>query len=143
MTELTLFASSFLVVLLLGLQSLNVNNGHFILAALTSLGIGSMQMVMFKLAPHANWTEIAAFIGGGPLGIMASMWLHPRMVRLLKREPKEESPRGHYPPAMPYGPRPPSPEAWRAACGIYPPAPCACRITDMDGLCVKCGKEVE
>lgn len=85
MTELTLFASSFLVVLLLGLQSLNVNNGHFILAALTSFGIGSMQMVMFKLAPHATLTEIAAFIGGGPLGIMSSMWLHPRMVRILKR----------------------------------------------------------
>ena len=67
MTELTLFASSFLVVLLLGLQSLNVNNGHFILAALTSFGIGSMQMVMFKLAPHATWSEIAAFhIGDNP-----------------------------------------------------------------------------
>lgn len=85
MTELTLFASSFLVVLLLGLQSLNVNNGHFILAALTSFGIGSMQMVMFKLAPHATWSEIAAFIGGGPLGIIASMWLHPHLVKAIRK----------------------------------------------------------
>jgi hypothetical protein len=85
MIELALFASSFCVVFALGLQSLNVNNGHYLLAALTSFGIGSMQMILFKLAPHASWTEAAAFIGGGPLGITASMWAHPRMVKLLKR----------------------------------------------------------
>lgn len=85
MTELTLFASTFVLVFALGAQSLNVNNGHYYAAAVTSFAIGAMQMVLFKLAPNANWTEIAAFLSGGPFGITASMWAHPRLHRILKR----------------------------------------------------------
>lgn len=86
MTELTLFASTFVLVFALGAQSLNVNNGHYIAAALTSFVIGAGQMVLFKLAPHASWPEIAAFLLGGPFGIMASTWSHPRLVKILKRK---------------------------------------------------------
>jgi hypothetical protein len=32
-----------------------------------------------------SWTEIAAFLSGGPFGITASMWAHPRLARILKR----------------------------------------------------------
>lgn len=85
-TELMLFSSTFVVVFALGLQSLNVNNGHYWAAAVTSLFIGSTQMILFKLAPHANWSEIAAFISGGPFGITASMWAHPRLAKILKRK---------------------------------------------------------
>ena len=85
MTELTLFASTFVLVFALGAQSLNVNNGHYVAAALTSFVIGSGQMVLFKLAPNASWSEIAAFLSGGPFGIIASMWAHPRLVRLIKK----------------------------------------------------------
>lgn len=85
MTELTLFTSTFVLVFALGLQSLNVNNGHFIAAAITSFVIGAGQMVLFKLAPNASLTEIAAFLSGGPFGITASMWAHPRLARILKR----------------------------------------------------------
>jgi len=85
MTELTLFASTFVLVFALGLQSLNVNNGHFILAAMTSFVIGGGQMVLYKLAPEASWTEIAAYLCGGPFGITASMWAHPRLARTIKR----------------------------------------------------------
>lgn len=85
MTELTLFASTFVLVFALGMQSLNVNNGHFILAALTSYIIGAGQMILYKLAPDATWLQIACYINGGPLGIVASMWVHPRLARLLKR----------------------------------------------------------
>jgi hypothetical protein len=73
MTELILFASTFVLVFALGAQSLNVNNGHYIAAAFTSLFIGAGQMVLFKLAPNASVTEIAAFLLGGPFGITASM----------------------------------------------------------------------
>src|SRR3990167_6258582 len=86
MTELTLFASTFVLVFALGAQSLNVNNGHYIAAALTSFVIGIGQMVLFKLAPEAGWSEIAAFLAGGPFGITASMWAHPRLARILKRK---------------------------------------------------------
>ncbi len=85
MTELTLFASTFVLVFALGAQSLNVNNGHFALAAITSFVIGAGQMVLFKLAPNASWTEIAAFLSGGPFGITASMKAHPYLVRWMKR----------------------------------------------------------
>lgn len=84
MTELTLFASTFVLVFALGAQSLNVNNGHYIAAALTSFVIGAGQMVLFKLAPNASWNEIAAFLLGGPFGITASMWAHPWLVRIFK-----------------------------------------------------------
>lgn len=85
MTELTLFASTFILVFALGLQSINVNNGHYILAALTSFVIGAGQMVLYKLAPNAEWTDIAAYLVGGPFGITASMWAHPKLVRIIKR----------------------------------------------------------
>lgn len=85
MTELTLFASTFVLVFALGSQSLNVNNGHYLLAAITSLVIGTGQMILFKLAPDASWGEIAAFLAGGPLGIVCSMFAHPHLVRLARR----------------------------------------------------------
>lgn len=85
MTELALFTSTFVLVFALGLQSLNVNNGHYRAAAFTSFAIGSMQMILFKLAPDASWSEIAAFLSGGPFGITTSMWAHPRLAKLLRR----------------------------------------------------------
>jgi len=85
MTELALFVSTFVLVFALGAQSLNVNNGHYRAAALTSLVIGAGQMVLFKLAPEASWSEVAAFLLGGPFGITASMWAHPQMVSVLNR----------------------------------------------------------
>ena len=91
MNELTLFASTFVLVFALGAQSLNVNNGHYIAAALTSFVIGSGQMVLFKLAPNASWTEIASFLLGGPFGIMSSMWAHPRLAKFLKRSQTKET----------------------------------------------------
>lgn len=69
-----------MLVFALGFQSLNVNNGHYFAAALTSFVIGAMQMILLKLLPDASSIEIAAFVGGGPLGIAASMWAHHRML---------------------------------------------------------------
>ena len=73
MNALALLASSFLVVFALGLQSQLVNNGHYVSAFLNSLVIGSSQLVLFKLAPDATGIEIAAYLAGGPFGIVASM----------------------------------------------------------------------
>lgn len=86
MTALTLFASTLLLVFFLGLQSLNVNNGHRLAAFLTSFGIGVSNLLLFKLAPHASGIEIAAFLMGGPFGIVASMQAHPRLVRWIGRK---------------------------------------------------------
>lgn len=88
MTEITLFCSTFVLVFALGAQSLNVNNGHYIAAAMTSFVIGGGQMVLFKLAPDASISEIVAFLAGGPFGITASMWAHPRLTKLMRRKSK-------------------------------------------------------
>lgn len=73
MTALALLASTFVLVFCLGLQSLCVNNGHRAAAFVNSLAIGSANLVLFKLAPNASGLEIAAYLVGGPFGIVASM----------------------------------------------------------------------
>ena len=85
MTALALFISTFVLVFALGIQSLNVNNGHHRAAIFTSFFIGGSQMVLFKLAPDASWLEAADFLLGGPIGIYAAMLSHPHLVRLLKK----------------------------------------------------------
>lgn len=77
-----LFASTYLLVFFLGLQSLNVNGGHYLAAFITSLGIGISNLVLFKLAPGASGVELVAFLSGGPFGIISSMWAHKK-IRLL------------------------------------------------------------
>lgn len=92
MTELALFASSFLLVFSLGLQSLNVNGGHYIAAFFTSFMIGAGNLVVLKIAPNASAPEMAAYMMGGPFGIICSMafhryvkratnWLNPKLKR--------------------------------------------------------------
>lgn len=81
MTALALFASTYALVFFLGLQSLNVNGGHYKAAFLTSFGIGVANLVLFKLAPDAGALEIAGFLAGGPLGIVSSMAAHRRLFR--------------------------------------------------------------
>lgn len=85
MSELLLFSSTFVLVFALGLQSLNVNGGHYVAACVTSLVIGSANLVVLRIAPTATWTEIAAYLLGGPLGIMASMAMHGRLVRKVAK----------------------------------------------------------
>lgn len=76
MNELALFVSTFILVFALGLQSLNVNGGHYMAAFFTSFLIGVGNLVVLKLAPTATGTEIAAFLSGGPLGIICAMKVH-------------------------------------------------------------------
>lgn len=76
MTTLLLLGSTFALVFALGLQSQLVNNGHFGSAFCNSLLIGACNLVLFKLAPDASGLEIAAYLTGGPFGIVASMWAY-------------------------------------------------------------------
>lgn len=81
MTELLLFASTFAVVFFLGLQSLNVNGGHYLLAFCTSFAIGASQLALYRYMPEATLAQTIAYLLGGPLGIVSSMWMHRRFVR--------------------------------------------------------------
>ena len=79
MNALLLFGSTLALVFFLGLQSLNVNGGRYLAAFITSFGIGAANLALFKLAPDASGLEIAAYLSGGPVGIVASMCLHRRV----------------------------------------------------------------
>lgn len=81
MTTLALLASTFCLVFFLGLQSQLVNNGHWVMAFLNSVAIGTSNLVLFKLAPNASGWEIAAYLAGGPFGIVASMAFYRRIRR--------------------------------------------------------------
>ena len=80
MTELLLFVSTFVVVFALGFQQQNVTGGHYIAAFFTSFVIGLAYLSLYKLMPDATPSQIAAYLGGGPFGIMSSMWVHRRTI---------------------------------------------------------------
>lgn len=86
MTALLLFVSTYITVLALGVQSLNVNGGHRWLAAGTSLFIGTGNLVLLKTLPgDTTWVDVAAYLLGGPAGIVSAMALHPRLVQLYAK----------------------------------------------------------
>ena len=88
MTELLLFGSTFVAVFALGVQSLNVNNGHYLAAFLTSFIIGAGNLVLLKLVPgETSALEIAAYFAGGPFGIIAAMRWHRWFFRGKPRKP--------------------------------------------------------
>lgn len=76
-STLILFCSTFGVVFFLGFQSLSVNSGHYWLAGVNSLIIGTFNLILFKTAPNVSAPmEIVAYITGGPLGILCAMYVH-------------------------------------------------------------------
>lgn len=75
---LLVFAGTWLSVFTLGLQSLNVNQGHYLAAAITSLGIGTGHIILYKVMPGADAMEVAFYLLAGVTGITSSMWFHRR-----------------------------------------------------------------
>jgi len=78
MIELALFLSTFIAVFSLGLQSLNVNQGHYWAAAGTSLLISSGHILLYRYMPEAAAGQVLAYYAGGISGITSSMWVHAR-----------------------------------------------------------------
>lgn len=81
MTALIIFISTFVLVFALGFQSLNVNNGHYKAAFMTSLAIALSNLILFKTVPQADVYEIAAYLMAGPFAIVASMCAHKRLMK--------------------------------------------------------------
>lgn len=85
MTAIALFASTFALVFLLGMQSLVVQADMRRIAFANSFFIGAANLVLFKLAPDAAGLEMAAYLCGGPFGIIAAMgvfrWWRCRSVK--------------------------------------------------------------
>lgn len=80
-----IFACTFGVVVALGLQSLNVNGGHYVLAAFNSFAIGAFNLALLKLVPQPTTTiDNLAYLLGGPIGIVVAMKTHPYLIRFFK-----------------------------------------------------------
>ena len=75
-SALIVFASTFLTVFALGLQSLNVNQGHYFAAALTSAAISIGHLWLYKVMPNPSWLDLGGYFVGGIVGITTSMWFH-------------------------------------------------------------------
>lgn len=99
MIAITIFACTFVLVFALvfalGFQSLNVNNGHYKAAALTSFAIGASNLILFKTVPQADMLQIIAYLVAGPVAIVCSMYAHRRY---MTQKPKQ---RGQVPPKAP------------------------------------------
>lgn len=80
MTELALFASAFIAVFALGFQQQNVIHRHYKSAALTSFAIGASQIFLWRTLPAADASQIIATLLGGPVGVTAAMWVHPKIL---------------------------------------------------------------
>ena len=86
MTAFYLLAAAFAAVLTLGLQQINVERRAMLAAALTSPLIGCSHWVLFKVLPGpTDWLDFTGYVAGGSAGIVASMWLHPLLVRWFER----------------------------------------------------------
>lgn len=88
--HLLLFASTFISVFALGFQSLNVRGDHYLAAFMTSFVIGVGNLFILRLVPDADAGLIAAYLLGGPFGIVSSMWAHKRTVG--KPAPRKKNP---------------------------------------------------
>lgn len=76
---LIIFTSSFFSVFALGFQSLNVNQGRYVSASLTSIVICTGSLFILRGIPTASVLPILAYYVGCNLGILAGMWSHPRI----------------------------------------------------------------
>ena len=85
MTDLGLFLAAFVTVFALGFQQQNVTGRHYLAATVTSLAIGAAQLYLWRVAPTADAGEIVATLAGGPAGIAAAMYIHPRLARRWRR----------------------------------------------------------
>ena len=85
MSILILFLSSYVIVLLLGLQSQFVRDKEKLTSFCLSIGIGTCQVFSYKLVPNADTLESIAFILGGALGIVSSIILHNFYLRKFKK----------------------------------------------------------
>lgn len=87
--EIKIFIAQFLMIFLLGLQSINVNRGHKLIAALTSFGLGVAGFYVTGTIAQAYQegmfsSTFISFIFAGPCGIVCSMFAHPHLVKMFK-----------------------------------------------------------
>ncbi|MBU1447019.1 MAG: hypothetical protein KKF58_01785 [Gammaproteobacteria bacterium] len=79
MDALLLFLGSFFTVFALGFQQNNVHHRRYQAAFMNGIVIGIMNLLVLRIAPSASPSEMLAFLMGGPLGIVAAIWLNGKI----------------------------------------------------------------
>jgi hypothetical protein len=87
MNATILLASTFILVFALGLQSQLVNNGHYIGAFVNSVLISVSNLGALQIVGAHTGVEYAAYILGGPVGIVCSMVMYRRFFQRTKIAP--------------------------------------------------------
>jgi hypothetical protein len=86
---LLVFAAQYVYVLLLGLQSLNVNQKRYGWAAVTSFMLGVLGFLTTSIVGAAKGMELTllwwCFVVSGPVGIVSAMHLQPWLVKAFDR----------------------------------------------------------
>ncbi len=81
-----IFLAAFTTVFLLVFQQQNVVHKLYLWAVLTSFGITLGQVYVIKvIADNSDLTSIFLMMGGGAAGVVASMFLHGRLVEYYNR----------------------------------------------------------
>lgn len=83
-----MFASSYGVVFLLGIQSKNVMHSRYLAAVLTSVGISTANFLFAKYASAGGLVEFAICATGGCLGIVSAIYFYDRLARKCRKTPE-------------------------------------------------------
>lgn len=79
MDYVLMFLVNFVAVFLLGLQSRNVNAGHYSAAVVTSFFISVSNFMFVKYAAHGDIVTFFVCAAGGCCGIAFSIWFYQKI----------------------------------------------------------------
>jgi hypothetical protein len=85
---ISIFLSSYGVVLALGFQSQIVRDKHAGTAFFTSIIVGIFQLTLYKMAPNSTMLEGIVYILGGAFGIVSSIYAHNIWIKVTGHERK-------------------------------------------------------
>lgn len=77
---LLMFAGSFVLGFLLGIQSRNVVTGRYMAVVMTSLGISVSNFIFVKYAATGSYDVFFVNAAGGCLGITGSIWFYKHIL---------------------------------------------------------------
>jgi len=77
---ITLFLASFFLVGLLGLQSKNVQNSQYFMAALTSMAISISNFIFVKSIAFGGYNTLYILMAGGACGICCAIYIHDHLL---------------------------------------------------------------
>ena len=85
---ITLFFSSFFLIMLLGIQSQLLKNKEAMPSFVTALMIGSLQLVLYKATPNAGMYESVCYVVGGAFGLVSSIYVHNLWLKITNSSEK-------------------------------------------------------